>query len=82
MVISRAKLTSKHQITIPAEARRRLGLRAGDTVFLALEDGKIVLRGLPRGWTESYRGLGAELWAREGGGRRAIQSERESWEEE
>jgi AbrB family looped-hinge helix DNA binding protein len=80
MVIAQAKLTHKHQITIPSEARRRLGLEAGDTVFLALEEGQIVLRGLSKGWTESSRGLGADLWAKEGGGESVIEAERDSWE--
>ncbi len=81
MVIAQAKLTRKHQITIPAEARRQLGLAPGDTVFLALEDGQIILRALPQGWTESYRGLGAELWADQGGGARAIEAERGAWDD-
>lgn len=81
MVIAQAKLTSKNQITIPAEARRRLGLRAGDTVYVALEHGQIVLKGLRQGWTEAYRGLGAEMWAAEGGGQKIIDAERDAWEE-
>ncbi len=32
MVISTAKLTSKYQIVLPAEIRRRLHLQAGDVV--------------------------------------------------
>ena len=32
-----AKLTSKFQITIPADIRRRLGLHQGDVVVIDLE---------------------------------------------
>ena len=80
MILSTAKLTEKHQITIPGEVRRRLGLAAGDVVVLALEGDQIVLRAEKGGWTEATRGLGAELWRREGGGEAAIARERESWE--
>lgn len=82
MVLSQAKLTRKYQITVPAEIRRVLGLEAGDTVYLALEGRQVVLRGLPRGWTSAYRGLGADMWAREGGGERALEREREAWDED
>lgn len=81
MVVAQAKLTRKHQITIPSEVRRELNLSAGDVVYLAVKDGQVTLRGLPGGWTQSYRGLGAELWRQEGGGWQAIERERESWEE-
>jgi AbrB family looped-hinge helix DNA binding protein len=80
VILSAARLTEKFQITIPVEVRRRLGLTAGDVVVLALEGNQIVLRAERGGWTESTRGLGAELWRREGGGEAAIERERESWE--
>ncbi len=79
MVISTAKLTEKFQITIPADVRRRLGLEAGDLIYLALEGDQVVLRGIKEGWTEAYRGLGAEIW-KEAGGASAIERERDSWE--
>jgi AbrB family looped-hinge helix DNA binding protein len=80
MIVSTAKLTEKYQITIPTEVRRRLGLAAGDLIYLALEGGQVVLRAARGGWTESSRGLGADLWQAEGGGAAAIERERESWE--
>ena len=43
--MSRATLTSKGQITIPKEVRRRLHLESGDRVdFLVLEDGRVVMQ--------------------------------------
>jgi len=39
-----AKLTSKFQITIPVDIRRRLGLHQGDAVVIDLEGDKAVLR--------------------------------------
>jgi len=79
MVIATAKLTEKFQITIPTAVRQKLGLKAGDAVFLALEEGQVVLRGVQGGWTEASRGLGAEMW-KQVGGAEAIQRERDSWE--
>jgi len=78
MTIATAKLTDKFQITIPAAVRRRLGLRAGDLVYLVLDSGEVVLRAASGGWTEASRGLGKELW-REEGGSAAIDCERDSW---
>ncbi len=36
-------LTSKGQVTIPAEVRRRLGLMPGDQLAFVVEDDRIVL---------------------------------------
>ena len=42
---SRSTLTSKGQITLPAELRRRWDLKSGDCVDFCLEDdGRVVLR--------------------------------------
>ncbi len=41
-----ATMTSKGQITIPVEVRKRLGLGQGDRVEFILEDGAAVLRPL------------------------------------
>jgi AbrB family looped-hinge helix DNA binding protein len=42
---SRSTLTSKGQITLPVELRRRWDLKAGDCVDFCLEDdGRVVLR--------------------------------------
>ncbi len=79
MVISTAKLTSKYQITLPAEIRRSLHLQAGDVVYLALDGDQVTLRALRGGWTEASRGLGGELW-RKVGGAAAIEAERDGWD--
>lgn len=41
-----ATVTERGQVTIPAEVRRRLGLRAHDKVIFSIEDDKIELRPL------------------------------------
>jgi antitoxin PrlF len=50
--VSVVRVTRNYQITIPAEVRRRLGIKAGDRVVVEVEGDKIVIRkavgGLPR----------------------------------
>lgn len=38
-----AKITSKGQITIPIDIRRRLGVKEGDKILFIEEQGKIVM---------------------------------------
>jgi antitoxin PrlF len=42
-----ATMTSKGQITVPIEVRRRLGLQKGDRVAFDIEDGAAILRPMP-----------------------------------
>ena len=37
-------VTRNHQITIPAEVRRRLGIKAGDRVVVEVEGDRIVIK--------------------------------------
>ncbi|MEM2027550.1 MAG: AbrB/MazE/SpoVT family DNA-binding domain-containing protein [Candidatus Bathyarchaeia archaeon] len=39
-----AKISTKGQVTIPAEARRRFNLNVGDLVLFIEEDGKLILK--------------------------------------
>lgn len=41
---SKATITSKGQVTIPAQVRRWLGLREGDQIEFVTEDGRMVVR--------------------------------------
>lgn len=54
--VATAKLSSKHQITLPVEVVRRLGLEPGDRLAVRVEEDRIVLRPRPRDWVEYYRG--------------------------
>jgi antitoxin ChpS len=54
--IATAKLSSKHQITLPVEVVRRLGLEPGDHLAVRVEEGRIVLRPRPRDWVEYLQG--------------------------
>jgi AbrB family looped-hinge helix DNA binding protein len=79
-MIASAKLTRKFQMTIPAAIRRLLGIAAGGVMIFTVEGGEVILRAAKEGWTESSRGLGAEVWKRAGGGGTAVERERDSWE--
>jgi len=77
-----AKLTSKFQITIPLDIRRSLGLHQGDSVVIALENDKAVLRPVHGGHVARMTGLGKDVWVSLGGGDAYLQSERASWDGE
>ncbi|MEO8274322.1 MAG: AbrB/MazE/SpoVT family DNA-binding domain-containing protein [Chloroflexota bacterium] len=50
------KVSSRHQIAVPSEARRTLGIKAGDRLGVEVRDGVILLR--PRAETVAGRLLG------------------------
>jgi AbrB family looped-hinge helix DNA binding protein len=56
------KVSTKHQIVVPSEARRTLGIQAGDRLTVELTGDAIVLRPRPRRASERLRGLGSEVW--------------------
>jgi len=53
-------ITSKGQVTIPAEMRRRLGLVAGQRVAFGLKDGRIVLEAVKDDISASFGLLKAD----------------------
>jgi len=55
------KISTKHQIAVPSEARKKLGLKAGDRLDVEIEGDVIHLRRhIPAG--ERLYGIGAHLW--------------------
>lgn len=51
------KVSTKHQIVVPSEARRRLGIEPGDRLAVTLENDAIVLRPRPASAAKRLRGL-------------------------
>ena len=49
-------ISSKNQITLPAQLLRDLGLRAGDRLAISREGSLLVLRPRPKDWVEYHGG--------------------------
>ena len=60
---SRVKVSSKHQIAIPAEARRKLNIKSGDTLIVEVIGEHLLIMREPEDWILFMRGLGKEVWA-------------------
>jgi AbrB family looped-hinge helix DNA binding protein len=56
------KVSSKHQIAVPATVRRELAIDAGDHLLVEVQDGAIVLIPMPVDPVEELKGLGREIW--------------------
>ena len=52
------KVSTKHQISVPSEARRALGIKAGDRLAVEIRKGAMVLTPRPGGAAERLRGIG------------------------
>ena len=71
------KISSKHQIAIPAKVRKELHLAAGDKLLIGISGNKIIMEPVPKSYTDYMQGLGKEVW--DGQGEECLQKERESW---
>jgi AbrB family looped-hinge helix DNA binding protein len=49
-------ISSKNQITLPAQLLREMGLGAGDRLAIRREGNRLVLRPRPKDWVEYYGG--------------------------
>lgn len=75
----RVKVSSKHQIAVPAKARERLGIKQGDYLLVEIRDGSILLVPESIDPVEALRGLHSEIW--EGiDTDEYLRREREAWE--
>lgn len=73
------KISSKHQIVIPAKVRRELHLSSGDELLVEAVDGKIMMEPKPKSYAAHMKGLGKEIWA--GRGEEHLRGERASWKD-
>lgn len=64
---SSVKMSSKHQIVVPREAREALGLRPGDRLLVTVVDDVIEMRIQPRDVVGDMEGLLSGSAAGEGG---------------
>jgi AbrB family looped-hinge helix DNA binding protein len=61
-MVARIKVSSKNQISIPAEARKKLKIKPGDTLLFDIRDGSATLMREPENYAEHLHGLGREVW--------------------
>lgn len=72
------KLSAKHQIVIPREVRKQLGLAAGDGLLVEVRGTTIVLIPRPRSYAKRLRGLHKEVW-RDVDAKVYVREERKGW---
>ena len=76
----KVKISSKHQIAVPAKVREELGISAGDHLLVDVQDGVIVIVPISDDPFEQLKGLHAEIWqgidAQE-----YVDQERDAWED-
>lgn len=56
------KVSTKHQISLPSEARRRLGIEAGERLSVEVTKDSLILRRRSARPSERLRGLGSGIW--------------------
>ena len=56
------KVSTKHQIVVPSEARRALGIQAGDRLSVEITPDAVILRPRTRKAGARLRGLGKDAW--------------------
>ena len=56
------KVSKRHQIALPSQARRALDIRAGDRLLVDVQDGLIILIPQPDDYVAEMAGLHREIW--------------------
>ncbi len=75
------KVSRKHQVVVPREARRALGVGAGDELVVEVEKGKVMIKARPRSYAKHMLGLHKNVWT----GLKTeeyVKKEREAWARE
>ena len=73
------KVSTKHQIVVPSEARRVLGVKAGDRLNVEVRDDTIVLRKRPALASERLRGIARGMYGPDAVA--FVRQLRDEWEE-
>ena len=73
------KVSSRNQIALPSEARKKLDIKPGDRLLVQVQDGVLVLIPQPEDYVTALAGLHREVW--EGVDADAyIDEERDAWQ--
>lgn len=74
-----SRMSSKSQVTIPAELRRRAGIEPGDQIMVHEEDGRIIItKAEPLAWLEQMEEFRGSQW---NGYAETLQRERDEWDQ-
>ena len=57
------KVSNKFQIAVPAEVRRRLGIKQGDRLLVDVRGNHVLLMREPEDYAAALAGLHAEVWS-------------------
>ena len=77
---TRVKVSSKHQIAVPAEIRRALGIKSGDHLLIDIRGDHVVLIPEPGNYAERLQGLHREIWEGVEPGE-YVRQERAAWQD-
>jgi antitoxin PrlF len=75
--MSMAKLSSKSQIVLPAEIRRRLNIKPGDMLEVSQENDVITIRKAPISYVDELSRCASDLWQGYGN---ELARERREWD--
>lgn len=56
------KVSSRHQISLPSQARQELNIEAGDRLLVDVQDGLLILVPQPEDYVAAMAGLHAGIW--------------------
>ena len=73
-----ATLSSKSQLVLPAEIRRKLGIHPGDRLLVELEGDHAVIRKAPRSDVEALAAYRSEIWQNHAD---KVQMARDEWDQ-
>ncbi len=72
------KVSGKHQIVVPKEARDKLMIKKGTRLLAMVRENRLVLIPHPKDYAKALEGLGKEIWRRDKG---YLKRERRSWKD-
>jgi len=79
--VGETTITGKNQISLPAEAVRRLGWQKGDRVIVKIQGDRMILWRRPASWTEYFAGKMGDVFGDHDDTIRFLEEERRSCEE-
>lgn len=56
------KVSGRHQISLPSQARQLLNIEAGDRLLVDVQDGLLILLPQPADYVRYLAGLHREIW--------------------